>query len=215
MSDDDQDDTPEAEQDAPNEEKFALVPLDDVVYSTLRELVAAHHDELAEARIALVWAFAWKPDKDDHLVWGKAKKVSTLEQQFHPHDFVIQLNAVVWKELGDMPRKALLDHELSHCGSRVSDQTGETTYCLRKHDVEEFSSIVRRYGLWRTDIESFVNAALGKDKAPLPLFDDPSLPTSVTIESSALPAVRALGDALRAKGLSVSAGGLVSKKTMP
>ena len=35
---------------------------------------------------------------------------------------------------------------------------------VKPHDLEEFSCIVRRHGLWREDIEDFVNAALKKTK---------------------------------------------------
>jgi hypothetical protein len=147
-------------------DKFTRIPDDDPIYELLRELVAAHHTELADAQIDLVWIHDVKPDCDGHLTWGKAKKVGPLEKVFHSADFVIQINAVVWRELPPMPRRALLDHELMHCGTKTDDDGDETHY-LRKHDVEDFVPIVRRYGLWKSDVEAFVNAALGKEQAPL------------------------------------------------
>lgn len=150
------------------------------MYTLLNELVKDHHsDDLAEARIALAWIFDVKPDRDDHLMWGQARKVGELERQFHDHDFVILLNFKVWNELPLKARRALLDHELSHCG-RAEQDDGSSKYYVRKHDLEEFTSIVRRYGTWREDVEQFVNAALLKeeptlfDKAEIVRLEEPS-----------------------------------------
>jgi hypothetical protein len=192
-------------------DKFTRIPDDDPVYELLGELVSAHHTELAEAAIALVWVHDVKPDCDGHMMWGRAKKVSPLERTFHEHDFVIQINAAVWKELPPMPRRALLDHELHHCGVKTDDD-GDETYYLRKHDVEDFVPIVRRYGLWKTDVEAFVNAAIGKEQAPL--FDKPGdaevLPSSVTIEAKHAPALRKIADEFRN---SIPAGTSVTLET--
>jgi hypothetical protein len=69
-------------------------------------------------------------------------------------------------------RTALLDHELCHAAVKL-DKHGETTvdargrviYRTRKHDLEEFSSIVERHGLWTSDLERFA-AALRKSQEP-------------------------------------------------
>ena len=151
------------------EAKFVLVPAGDPAYVTLGELVAAHHSTIEGAHIALVWAHDVKPDRDGHLVWGKTRKVTALERTFHPHDFIIALTYTVWTTLPDVAKRALLDHELEHCASRETDD-GEVVYYVKKHDLEEFVSIVRRYGLWRTEVESFVNAALKREQKGL--FDE-------------------------------------------
>jgi hypothetical protein len=44
-------------------------------------------------------------------------------------------------------------------------------YSLRAHDLEEFTMIVRRWGLWRDDVEFFIKAA--KDSKRMPLFEQP------------------------------------------
>lgn len=150
---------------AADDSKFTLIPDDrnhqlwPDTYGLAREVIAQHHDHLAEAKIALAWMHEVKPDRDGHLVWGRTRKVGPAERIFHDHDFVITLNAAVWVELSPTARRALMDHELSHCGSRTNDDD-EVVYYVRKHDLEEFVAIVRRYGLWKSDIEQFVNAAV-------------------------------------------------------
>ena len=66
----------------------------------------------------------------------------------------------------------MVDHELCHAWAEVkqkkddsdSDEELETDNPVRlgvkPHDLEEFSCIVRRHGLWRDDIQDFVEAAL-------------------------------------------------------
>jgi hypothetical protein len=136
------------------------------VYRLMADLIRDHHDDLAEARIALAWILEVKPDKDGHLVWGKCRKVGPVEQCFHAHDFVVLLNAKVWGSLPDVGKRALLDHELTHATSD-ENEAGETVYRIKKHDVEDFVPIVRRYGLWKDDLRTFVEAATGKEQAQL------------------------------------------------
>lgn len=147
------------------------------IFRLLYDLVAKAHPEIAEASIGLAWINNVKPKPDGHTLWGRAKRVGSLERQFHEHDFIILLNRVVWIALPPDARRALLDHELYHCGSKISEKTGETTWISKRHDVEEFVPIVRRYGLWREDVKALVNAALKREQAGL--FDgaeDPAAP---------------------------------------
>lgn len=146
--------------------KFTKFEPDDPAYKILDELVGKFHPHLSEARIALVWGHGMKPDRDGHVTWGQTKKVGPLEQQFNAFDFVIVLNETVWNELAKTPngQQALLDHELCHCGSRTNDE-GEVSYNILKHDLEEFVPVVRRHGLWRSSVECMVKAALEKKDA--------------------------------------------------
>lgn len=147
--------------------KFELVDKRDDAYALLAELVPNFHAEIADANIALAWMNGVKADRDGHVLWGRAKKVGPLERQFHENDFVICLNKIVWNTLPLIARRALIDHELSHCGSETDEKTGEVTYVTKRHDVEEFVPIVRRYGLWKEDVKALVNAALKREQAGL------------------------------------------------
>src|SRR5437762_245964 len=69
------------------------------MYALCRQLVAQHHAELRDARIALAWATAWKPDVDGRLTLGKCKKASDLDRELMAYDFVILLNRHFWESL--------------------------------------------------------------------------------------------------------------------
>lgn len=133
------------------------------MYRLLRELVGKFHTEVKEARIALAWNLGWKPDVDGRVILGKCKKASDLDRELAAYDFVIILRQSFWLDLSvtDAQRAALLDHELTHAAPRCDERTGEpivdersrVCYRIRKHDIEEFTEIVARHGLYTRDLE--------------------------------------------------------------
>jgi len=141
----------------------------------LHELVVRYHAELDDARIALAWNRAWKADVDGRVTLGQCKRVADLERELHDldaFDFVIILREEFWNDphVTDQQRRALLDHELCHAtvkldadGEPIVDERSRTVYRTRKHDLEEFSCIAERYGVWKRDLEVF-DAALTKAK---------------------------------------------------
>jgi hypothetical protein len=142
------------------------------IYDLLNELVGKHHDHLTNARIALAWHRSLKADVDGKLMLGRAKKVSALERELMPFDFVIILNSTFWNDSRtlEVQRRALLDHELCHCEVALDGKTGEpkrdakdrVVYRMRRHDLEEFRDIVHRHGIWKGDILAFAKALQGK-----------------------------------------------------
>lgn len=156
-----------------------------VMYPLLAGLVTAHHDDLADARIALAWNMSWKSDTDGHLKLGKCKKASDLDREFAPFDFVILLLRSFYEDarVSDDQRRALIDHEISHAtvrldkdGDPVQDERGRTVWRIRKHDVEEFAAIAERYGCWKRDLEEFARALRRAKQHRLPLDDKPEIP---------------------------------------
>jgi hypothetical protein len=150
------------------------------MYAMLRALIEAHHDDLerTKARIALAYALSWKADVDGRVKLGQCKKASDLDRELHAHDFVILLNAEFWQDgdVSDDQRRALLDHELMHAqvkldddGEYAVDTKGRYVFRTRKHDIEEFSDIVRRHGVWKRDLEEFYAALRNGKQARLPL----------------------------------------------
>jgi hypothetical protein len=152
---------------------YTLIPQSSDVgkpmYELLYSIIDEHHEELSRTnvKIALAWASAWKPDADGRLMLGKCKKASDLDRELAPFDFVILLNKWFWTDarVTKEQRAALLDHELMHAavaydenGDIKVDERGRTVYRIRKHDLEEFSDIVSRHGLWKNDIEGFARA---------------------------------------------------------
>ena len=164
----------------PKEKKVAYeligdgTPIGTPMYLLLSDLVTQHHEEIRDARIALAWALSWKPDVDGRVVLGKCKKASELDRELAAFDFIILLNRKFWQdfEVTDHQRRALLDHELCHAavsydkdGEPVVDERGRKVYRTRKHDIEEFTAIVSRYGCYKRDLEQFA-ASLRRREIP-------------------------------------------------
>jgi hypothetical protein len=121
-------------------------------------LVDAVHTDLAKASIAYV--FREKMTTRDRVVWGKASKASGEIEFFNGYDFVLKFNWVQWRNLSAMQKVALVDHELSHCGHEEDEKTGGDKWVMVSHDIEEFSGIVKRWGLWRPDLVVFAGAVV-------------------------------------------------------
>lgn len=145
-------------------------------YGLLDDLVGRWHDDLAEARIALVWKYDLKADKDGRLELGKAKKCSDSDRELGAYDLAIFLNYTAWVMFEEPQRRALLDYELCHCavtmdevtGEPKQDERGRPVYRTRKHDVTEFRDVVRRHGLWTQDLADFARTLMARqDRAPL------------------------------------------------
>lgn len=83
---------------------------------------------------------------------GKARKVGLVDKLLSGVDFIIVLNWSAWQKLDDAKRRALLDHELTHC-EMAFDDDGQPVTSIRKHDVEDFTAIVERHGSWTGGME--------------------------------------------------------------
>ena len=66
----------------PKKVSYALIVKDGAagprIYTMLQELIVAHHEDLGEARIALAWNTAWKPDVDGPVTLRHCQKASDL-----------------------------------------------------------------------------------------------------------------------------------------
>lgn len=146
---------------------YQLIPEDAMpdMYELMNDLIETVHEHLTNARMVLAWNLTWGEDVDGKVTLGKAKKASDLDRELAPYDFVIMVNQRFWGEANEAQRKALLDHELSHCevslddnGDPKRDEKGRVVYRMRKHDIEEFSGVVLRNGIWKHDLEVFYSA---------------------------------------------------------
>lgn len=131
------------------------------VEEVARKLINTHHSHLGPARIEYVF-LSEAPKVNGKIEWGRAKKISGLNawlasesREREPEEFfVIEIVKSIWLQLNERERQALIDHELTHC---EVEEDGKLS--IKPHDLEEFNSIVRRYGLWRPEIEFFMEAA--------------------------------------------------------
>ncbi len=124
------------------------------------------HEHLADAVIGFLWTNVPCRRKGMEIAgtaempnvqgstWTKARMEFQLLNWFHDDlDFLITLDAEYCARASDARFCALTEHEMLHCAQAV-DPFGEPMFTLeerpifrmRGHDVEEFVSIVRRYG---------------------------------------------------------------------
>lgn len=139
-----------------------------------KELIPQHHDHLATCDI--VYLFVDPPAKSKgSIVWGKAsiitgkpafllalpKLIGTDAEHMGADGadyalFVIEIAETIWNHLDDRARRALVDHELSHCWAG-EDAEGRFKLATRGHDVEEFQGVIERHGMWRPEIKTFAD----------------------------------------------------------
>jgi len=159
----------------PKKINFELIEEGTEPYTILADM-REFHDEVDGAQIALAWNDNLSPDKDLHLILGKCVKISDLQKEFTAYDFVILLNRDVWEdpEFTIEKKRALVDHELCHAAPQTDkdgeprlDERDRPVWRTRKHDIEEFHSIVLRHGCYKRDLELFAEALLKKRKTPL------------------------------------------------
>lgn len=157
---------------------YELAPPVQAIAATL---IQEYHPHLQNKRV--VYIFRSRHAKSGRrIVMGRAKIVSGLnaflalneygegikENVLGEHVteapdpfFIIEIAKDIWANLDHEKRKALVDHELSHCGI-----AGEKI-CIIPHDCEEFIAIVRRHGLWVPDLVALVKATGNQGSLPL------------------------------------------------
>jgi hypothetical protein len=136
-----------------------------------RELIREHHGHLLKRRVEFVFQEK-APKSGTKEIWGTARIMNGLaafmanRDQVEEYDdeamnedfFVITISEPVWGLLSERCRKALIDHELCHCWVEEKDEGG-TSLKLVHHDLEEFGSVVQRWGVWRDDLDRFLSQA--------------------------------------------------------
>lgn len=148
----------------------------DEVARIARDLIAKHHPHLEDFGVRIEYVFRDEAEESaGKIVWGKARRMTGLNAWLagaeRPSEtitdpekfFVIEIAEDIWKTLNVKERRALVDHELSHCFVDL-DKDEQIRLKLLRHDIEEFRGVVKRHGLWREDVEHFAQVCL-------PLFD--------------------------------------------
>ena len=116
-----------------------------------KKLIPKYHSHLASCSIA--YLFKNKPMKSrGREVCATAEKVSKKNHALCGYHFIITVAYPTWKDLSEDVKRAVVDHELEHCFVEDDEKTGEPKYSILPHDVEEFGSIIRRHGLYTTNL---------------------------------------------------------------
>ncbi len=138
------------------------------------------HEHLAGAQLAALWTnvpnskmgrrivgTAEMPGASRGTKWQKARSDQQIEEWFgfEPH-FLITLDACYAREASDDQFCAILEHELSHCGQdKDADglpkftRDGDPVFGMRDHDIQEFISVVQRYGAAASGVAAMIEAA--------------------------------------------------------
>jgi hypothetical protein len=147
------------------------------VIEMAQTLIAEYHKEIRRANIAFVMKSDDKFKLKKHQKWAVAAKIPAKYDAFLDFDFLIWIQEEIWRLLNPDQRRALIDHELSHCGFDENDQP-----VIIPHDFEEFSAIIERHGLWRKSLKEMGKAASEYIQEELKMAE-----TKIEISSSVMP----------------------------
>jgi len=126
------------------------------------------HSRLLNAQIGVLWTTApyWRRGRQvlaqaempgrSKSTWTARRNLSQLHHWFgFVPDFLLTFDAIYADGADDATFAALVDHELCHCAQaedefgnpKFNRETGQPSWKLRGHDVEEFVSVVQRFGI--------------------------------------------------------------------
>ncbi|WP_054948959.1 putative metallopeptidase [Numidum massiliense] len=108
---------------------------------------------------------------------GMAKVLTPFERFETDAECAVIVNGDIWGNLNVKQREALVYHELCHfeemtdaMGNPKEDENKRPMYKTVGHDVEEFSAVVRKYGLWMADVRKFGQVV--KEVEQLSMFEE-------------------------------------------
>ena len=130
------------------------------VINIAENIINKYHPELLKFNIAFVMKSEEKFKKKPYQKWAQASKIPAKLSAFLEYDFLIWIQEEIWEDLTDEQKRALIDHELSHCGEH-ENSNGGVYPALIPHDFEEFSGVIKRYGLWRPSLVDMGKAVQG------------------------------------------------------
>lgn len=141
----------------------------DEVKSIANDLIPLYHPHLLDARVDYVFISKTKK-KGSKEVWGEMRKISNLnaylagdqnsrESGCSDPFFVMTISEPVWNNISNDCRRALVDHELCHAKVEVDEETGDYKLHIEPHDVEDFTAVIERHGLWTAEVKKLLDAA--------------------------------------------------------
>jgi len=123
----------------------------DAVEKIAKKLIPKYHSHLVTSKIAYLFKNKKKKTKGREVV-ATAEKISPKHYALCGYHFLITAFYPTWTGLSDKQKLAVVDHELEHCFVEDDEKTGEPKYSILPHDVEEFGVIIKRHGLYTTDL---------------------------------------------------------------
>ena len=80
-------------------------------------------------------------------VAGRCIRTGKELKFFSGFDYLIEMSGELWDTLDDKTKAILMEHELKHVCPVMNEKSGEWEFKLRDHDVQDFSSIIKKYGV--------------------------------------------------------------------
>jgi hypothetical protein len=136
------------------------------------ELIDRHYPHLQDAKDVIEYYIR----EDNGVKWlGKCKKCTAFERFQTGHMFYIFVISDAFYGFSTEQLTALVDHELYHIVRKEgpveqdpitkewtrrtwADKNDPDSWSIREHDIEEFSVIVDRHGLWNRALERFAES---------------------------------------------------------
>lgn len=111
------------------------------------DLISQFHPGLTDCNIGFVFR-SEASQSGGKKVFAKTSKIPENMKPLliQEMDILIMIAEDIWSNFSAEQRKAAIDHELYHIDLNNSGWT------IRAHDVEEFTEILNRYGLWNQDL---------------------------------------------------------------
>jgi hypothetical protein len=126
------------------------------------KMIQSNHQHLKNAAIAYL-IHKVDNDKKDPLALpekrqGQSHKIASAKlvpenyKALTGFDFLLTVDERFWLLFDEEKKIALVDHELKHMRQDI-----DGFYCAN-HDIEEFSDVVVRHGMWKADVRRFFDA---------------------------------------------------------
>lgn len=131
-----------------------------------KPIVRENHDHLIANQVRIEYWFRDDvPLADGRERWGEAKKITGFNARVAGCEdgesmFAILISQPIWDKMNERSRRALIDHELMHCGVEEIPEKkgGGIRLYIIPHDFEGFKSEFLRHGLWREDAKEMRDA---------------------------------------------------------
>lgn len=156
-------------------------------YNLLQQIIEKNETQqhLKEAKICLLFADQDMRSKGKRRL-GHARKATGFEKLFCGYDFIITLNYLWWRLARPQQKRALLDHELCHCGVvrdkkgqlKIDKETGKVQFEMRKHDYEEFHEIIERHGAVLSEAAAHAESMEKAKQLKLPFGEEKAKPAT-------------------------------------
>jgi hypothetical protein len=119
--------------------RYKMVQEDGLVMKMARHILKTFNEEFEGVSINDI-QICWRISKHWRYA-GQVRRITGANRMFTNKMFVLILFKPFWDENSRAKRALLLYHELKHIYKKDNGQ-----YSLRRHDIEDFLDIVRKYG---------------------------------------------------------------------